>query len=137
MIRLLIVEDQPVVRSGLHVRLNAEEDLSVIGEAPDCRSALNLAQHLIPDVLLIDGDMPFVNYSATSQALHEIDPGAMIVVLSFYENWMARAQRESPNIAAWVTKSIPADTLLATIRQVVQSKSDSIKEEMQNAPRRF
>ena len=53
-IRILIVEDQRAVRKGLRMRLDAEADLTVVGEAVDCESALDLAVSLCPDIVLMD-----------------------------------------------------------------------------------
>src|SRR5512143_4314727 len=54
MIRLLIVDDQPAVRKGLQMRLAVEPDLSVVGEASDGEVAVELAQALGPDIVLMD-----------------------------------------------------------------------------------
>jgi YesN/AraC family two-component response regulator len=58
MIRVLLVDDQPVVRRGLRVRFQLEPDLQVVGEASTSREALTLAQTLSPDVVLMDIEMP-------------------------------------------------------------------------------
>jgi len=118
MIRLLIVEDQPAVRKGLLMRLAAEPDLSVVGEAPDGEAALHLVACLCPDVVLIDIEMPGMDGIDTASALRSIYPHASVVILSMHDDPLTRSRAEDAGAAAFVGKSMPADTLLTTIRQV-------------------
>jgi DNA-binding NarL/FixJ family response regulator len=118
--RLLIVEGQPAVRKGLCMLLDAQPDLLVIGQAPDCEVALNLAMSLAPDVILIDGEMPHMDGIAVAGALHSICPQASVIVLSLHDDALRRERAEDAGAAAFVAKSMPAETLLTTIRQVAQ-----------------
>ena len=117
MIRLLIVDDQPAVRKGLHMRLAAESDLSVIGEAADGEAALDLAQSLCPDVVLMDVQMPRMDGIAAASALHALCPRASVIMLSIHDDARTRARAEDAGAAGFVAKSMPPDMLLATIRQ--------------------
>lgn len=121
MIRLLIVADQPAMRKGLHMRLAAEPDLSVIGEALDCEAALNLTTSLCPDIVLIDADMPRDQGIATAEALHQVCPQARVIILSIHDDAQLCQRAQEAYAAAFVTKSLPAETLLTTIRQVAHS----------------
>ena len=118
MIRLLIVDDQPAVRKGLHMRLGVEPDLSVIGEAPDGEAALDLAQALCPDVVLMDVEMPRMDGVTAASALHAICPCASVIMLSIHDDARTRARAEDAGAVAFVAKSMPTDMLLAMIRQV-------------------
>jgi len=118
MIRLLIVEDQPAVRKGLLMRLAAEADLLVVGEASDGEAALDLAVCHCPDVVLIDIEMPGMDGIATASAFHSIYPRASVIILSMHDDALTRSRAEEAGAAAFVSKAMPADTLLTTIRQV-------------------
>ena len=118
MIRLLIVEDQPAVRKGLLMRLAAEADLLVVGEASDGEAALDLAVCHCPDVVLIDIEMPGMDGIATASAFHSIYPQAAVIILSMHDDVLTRSRAEEAGAVAFVGKSMPADTLLTTIRQV-------------------
>ena len=59
MIRVLIVDDHPVVRQGLVTLLSVQDDITVVGEAGDGPSALSLAESLSPDVILLDLEAPW------------------------------------------------------------------------------
>jgi len=121
MIRLLIVADQPAMLKGLHMRLAAEPDLSVIGEALDSETALNLATSLCPDIVLIDADMPHNQGIATAEALHQGCPKARVIILSIHDDALLCKRAQDAYAAAFVIKSLPADTLLTAIRQVAHS----------------
>jgi len=123
MIRLLVVADQPSVQKGLHMRLNAELDFCVIGEASECAVALEMARSLCPDIVLIDVDMPQIDAIALTAELHQICPQAALIVLSIYDDVLTCARAESAGARAFIAKSNPADFLLSTIRQVAQSIS--------------
>jgi DNA-binding NarL/FixJ family response regulator len=118
MIRLLIVEDQPGVRKGLHMLLDAESDLSVIGEACDGEAALDLATSLCPDVVLMDVEMSRMDGLAATSALRLIRPQAAVIILSLHDDAPTRARARDAGAAAFVAKSMPAATLLTTIRRV-------------------
>lgn len=118
MIRLLIVDDQPAVRQGLRMRLAAEPDLEVVGEAADGEVALSSVQALCPDVVLMDVEMPHMDGIAATGALRKLCPSTAVIMLSIHDDARTRAQAENAGAAAFVGKSLPTDMLLATIRQV-------------------
>ena len=122
MIRLLIVEDQLDVRRGLQMRLAAETDFSVIGEATDGQAALDLTTSLRPDVVLMDVDMPRLDGIATASKLRLMCPQTSVIMLSFQDDVLTRRLAEQAGAAAFVAKSMPADTLLTAIRQASQMK---------------
>jgi len=104
------------------MRLAAEADFGVIGEAADCQSALDLATLLRPDVILLDLDMPRQDGIVTASALRSIFPHVSVVMLSFEDDARTRLLAEHAGAAAFVTKSLPADALLAAIRRVSQTQ---------------
>ena len=118
MIRLLIVEDQPAVRQGLHMRLSAEPDFSVIGEASDGEAALALVSGLCPDVVVMDVEMPHLDGIATTRALLLVCPSTEVIILSLHDDEITQAHAKGAGAAAFVAKSMPSETLLTTIRQV-------------------
>jgi DNA-binding NarL/FixJ family response regulator len=119
MIRLLIVAEQPAMRKGLHMRLAAETDFTVIGEAADCETALAMAISHCPDIALVDADMTVSDGIAVANILHTICPKTSVVILSIHDDIRTCKRAEDAGAAAIVVKSLPADTLLTTIRGVV------------------
>jgi DNA-binding NarL/FixJ family response regulator len=100
--------------------LTAEPDIQVVGEASDGEGALSLAQTLNPDVVLMDVEMPRADGIAAAQALHAVCPRVAVIMLSIYDDAMTQALAQKAGAAAFVPKSIPADMLLAAIRQVAR-----------------
>jgi len=119
MIKLLIVDDQPSVRTGLHMRLAAEPDFTVVGEAADGEVALDLARTLSPDVVLMDAEMPHMGGLAATDTLHQIYPSMAVIMLSIHDDAQTRARAEKAGAVGFVPKSVPTDMLLAAIRQAV------------------
>jgi len=119
MIRLIIVEDQPYIKKGLQMRLNAEADLLIVGQAPDAQTAIDLATKLCPNVALVDIDMLHADGFATASLLHLLCPQTLIIILSLQDDVLTRKHAEEAGAAAFISKSLSADQLPATIRKVV------------------
>ncbi len=87
MIRVLLADDQGLVRAGLRALLDARSDIEVVGEAPDGHEALDLARKLRPDVILMDIRMPGLDgLEATRQIAADPDlAGTRIVILTTFE----------------------------------------------------
>lgn len=117
LIRLLIVESQPGVREGLRMRLAVEADLAVIGEVADSDAALAVAAELQPDVILVDVDAPQLHGITMLQALRSLCPRFAVIMLSLQDDACTRKMAAEMGAAAFVVKSMPAATLLTTIRQ--------------------
>ncbi len=100
------------------MRLAAEADLAVIGEAANSEAALELASELRPDVILVDVDTRQFCSLAMLQALQSLCPQFAVVLLSFQDDACTRKMAAEMGAAAFVVKSLPAATLLTTIRQI-------------------
>ncbi len=100
------------------MRLAAEPDLCVVGDAVDGETALDLAISLSPDVVLMDVEMPGADGVTITRALHSICPHTAVIMLSIHDDPLTRARAADAGAAAFVAKFMPADTLLATIRQM-------------------
>ncbi|HEY7174473.1 MAG TPA: response regulator transcription factor, partial [Micromonosporaceae bacterium] len=82
MIRVLLVDDQALIRSGIRALLDAEDDIEVVGEASDGRAGVALAKRLRPDIALIDVSMPVMNgIEATRQIVADDGLAAVRVVI--------------------------------------------------------
>lgn len=85
-IRVLIADDHPLYRKGLHGLLESVAGIEVVGEANEGEEAIALAEHLQPDVVLMDINMPGVNgIEATRRILH-VSPSVGVLVLTMYED---------------------------------------------------
>ena len=119
LIRLLVVDDDALVRHGLRMRLELEQDLEVVGEAKDGAAALRLAHLLAPDVVLMDLVMPELDGLRATEILSKRSPSSAVVALSLYDGPEDRARAREAGAAAFVGKHEPETVLLEAIRRVV------------------
>jgi DNA-binding NarL/FixJ family response regulator len=82
MIRVLLVDDHPLVRAGLRTLLDATDDIEVVDEASDGQAAVELAAAVAPDVVLMDLSMPVLDGVAATRRLSAAQPEVRVVVLT-------------------------------------------------------
>ena len=117
MIRVLLVDDQAVVRRALRGRLHLEPDLEVVGEASSGSEALTLARELTPDVVLMDIEMPGMDGITATVALLRMVPKTRVVILSIQDDAQTRERALAAGAVAFVEKRGSTDALLSAIRQ--------------------
>jgi DNA-binding NarL/FixJ family response regulator len=116
-IKILLVDDQSVVRDGLRMRLELEPDLAIIGEASDGLEAITLAQTLAPDVVVMDVEMPGLDGIEAARQLQERAPAMAIVMLSIHCDATTQSRAREVGARAFVEKRAEIDVLLAEIRR--------------------
>jgi len=121
-IRVLIVDDHAVVRQGLRTFLESEEDIEVVGEASDGEEAVQKAQELSPDVVLMDLVMPGMDGITATQRIGEVSPNSPVLALtSFSED-----DKVFPAIKAgakgYLLKDVPAEDLGRAIRSLARGE---------------
>jgi two-component system, NarL family, response regulator LiaR len=115
-IRVLIVDDHAVVRSGLATFLQAFEDFELVGEAGDGIEALRLCAQAVPDVVLMDLLMPEMDGIAATRAIRERHPDAQVIALtSFRDQDRVRAALDAGALG-YLLKNVSADDLARAIR---------------------
>lgn len=121
-IRVLIVDDHPMVRRGLRSLLSSYSDIQVVGEAEDGAAALQLVASLDPEVILLDIRLPGPDGVEIAHQLHKQAPDAKVIVLTAFDNdeYIAGAFRAGAH--AYLLKSTSDETVVETIRQVHQGR---------------
>ena len=119
MIRLVIADDQAVVRAGLSVILGAEEDIDVVGEAADGAEAVKLARSLQPDVVCMDIRMPGVDgIEATRAIVSDPDVAADVLILTTFDIDDDVLASLEAGAAGFLLKGADEATLLGAVRSV-------------------
>lgn len=117
-IRLLVVDDHPVVRAGLVGVLDDEPDLEVVAEAADGATAVRLAPAARPDVVLMDLRMPGMAGAEATVALLAAAPDARVLVVTSYDSDDEILSAIDAGASGYVLKSAPADEILEAVRRV-------------------
>jgi two-component system, NarL family, response regulator LiaR len=115
-IRVMIVDDHAVVRSGLSAFLSVFDDLEMVGEANSGEQAARLCPQLRPDVVLMDLVMPGMDGAATTRAIRALCPDIQVIVLtSFREHDLVQGALQAGAIG-YLLKNVSADELANAIR---------------------
>jgi two-component system nitrate/nitrite response regulator NarL len=117
-IRLLLVDDHPVVRKGLCACLAKQEHLKIVGEAGDGPQALKLAKELQPDLMLMDIDLPGMNGLAVAEVLQREQPQIQVVFLSMHSEGEYVMRILQSGARGYVLKHAPTEELVHAIDKV-------------------
>lgn len=120
MIRILIADDQSLVREGLSSLLQTQPDLEVVGEAENGRIAVEKAIALQPDVILMDIRMPIMDGIAAIRILKEQKPNIKILVLTTFDEDRYVLQAMNYGARGYLLKDTPSSQLAQAIRSVNQ-----------------
>jgi DNA-binding NarL/FixJ family response regulator len=118
MIKVLVVDDHPVVRQGLRTFLDLQDDITVVGEAPDGGSGVAAAEELRPDVILLDLRMPGSDGLAALRGLREHGNPARVLVITSFTEPAAVLPAVRAGAAGYVYKDVDPPALAAAIRSV-------------------
>ena len=122
-IRVLIVDDHPVVRDGLRGMFSGEPGFEVAGEAADGGEAVALAQSLQPDVILMDLHMPNVDGVSAIRQLAEQGSEARVLVLTTYDQDSYVLPAIEAGATGYLLKDAPGEELLRAVRAVAQGET--------------
>ena len=118
MTRVLIVDDHAVVRSGLRLLLDKEEDIEVVGEAGSADEAVRAARQHQPDVILLDVVMPGRSGIEAAPALREAAPETKLLVLSMQDDPSYVREAFSAGAMGYVLKEAADTEVVAAVREV-------------------
>jgi DNA-binding NarL/FixJ family response regulator len=121
-IRVLLVDDHPVVRRGLHSILSNMNDIQVIGEAENSAQALEHTRERHPDVIILDIRMPGSSGLQIIQALKQMHPTVKIVVLTSYDSDEHLFGALSSGAHGFVLKSVAHEEIAEVIRGVYRDE---------------
>jgi DNA-binding NarL/FixJ family response regulator len=123
MIRILLVDDQAIVREGLRAMLGVEPDMEIVGEAASGREALVLVPRLRPDIVLMDVRMPDLDGLATLERLKRADPDTAVIMVSLYDDADYLYRAVSAGAAGYILKEASRSELVRAVRATAEGGS--------------
>jgi DNA-binding NarL/FixJ family response regulator len=117
-IDVMIVDDHPVFRQGLKNILAVQEDLRIVDEAADGQSAIEKAQELQPDVVIMDINLPELNGLQATRELKDRCPDIRVIMLTAYDDEEQIYHAIRAGASAYHAKDVRPDRLIGVIRQV-------------------
>jgi len=120
-IRILLVDDQQVVREGLRRMLELENDLNVVGEAADASEALPQVESLSPEIVLMDIKMGGVDGIELTRRLRQKHPDINVIMLTLYDEYLTQAIEAGA--VGYLLKDIKREELVRAIRSVRDGRS--------------
>jgi DNA-binding NarL/FixJ family response regulator len=123
-VRVVIADDQELVRTGFRVILDSEPDIEVVGEAGDGHEAIELAGRLLPDIVLMDIRMPRLDgLEATRRIVTDSEEGPRVLILTTFDvdEYVYEALRSGAS--GFLLKDGPAEQLLSAVRVVARGEA--------------
>ncbi len=122
-VRLVVVDDHPVVRAGIVGLLAGEDDLEVVGEAADGLQAVELVAKLLPDVVLMDLRMPVLDGAGATAEILARAPQVRVVVLTTYETDADILRAVEAGATGYLLKDTPREDLIEAVRAAAQGQT--------------
>jgi two-component system response regulator NreC len=122
-IRVLVADDHTIVRQGLVGILKASEEIDVVGEAADGHEAVEKAQKLKPDVVVLDVSMPRLNGLEAARRIHETLPATRLLVLTMHDDEEYVLKMVRAGVSGYLLKDDAASALIAGIRALKAGKT--------------
>ena len=122
-IKILIADDHPMIRTGLHSLLDMEEDLEVVGEASDGEEAVTLAGKLRPDVIIMDIVMPKLNGVEATKLIKRETPTTTVIILTAYTDIDYILGLLEAGASGYILKDAHGNELVDAIRAVRSGES--------------
>ncbi|MCW2529772.1 MAG: LuxR family transcriptional regulator [Pseudonocardiales bacterium] len=123
MIRIGLVDDQEILRTGFRMLLDSQPDLTVVGDAADGWAAIEMAARTRPDVLLMDVRMPVLDGVAATRAITAAQPDVRVLILTTFDLDEYVVEGLRAGASGFLLKDVPAPELLAAIRAVAAGDS--------------
>jgi DNA-binding NarL/FixJ family response regulator len=122
-IRILLVDDHKITRQGLRSLLEKQQDMEVVGEAEDGRTAVSLVRELVPSVVIMDVSMPDLNGMEATRQIIAQSPDVKIIALSMHSDMLFVTEMLKSGASGYLLKDCAFEELARAIQAVVAGKT--------------
>jgi DNA-binding NarL/FixJ family response regulator len=122
-IRVMLADDQPLIREGLAIILNTQPDIQVVGQASDGREAIELAQRTKPDVILMDIKMPHLDGIEATRQINKTQPDIPIIILTTFSEDELVFEGIRAGASGYLLKDITRNQLAEAVRGAAQGEA--------------
>jgi len=122
-IRVVVADDHPIVRSGIVALLQDADDVEVVGQASDGRAAVTVTLAERPDVVLMDLRMPVLDGDAATAEILAADPGVRVLILTTYESDDQILAAIEAGATGYLLKAAPESEILAGVRATARGET--------------
>lgn len=124
--KVIIADDEPKIRRGLKNALNWDEyEIEIVGEAEDGEVALKLASELMPDIMLVDINMPFLNGLELIKAIKETLEECIIIVITGYDEFKYAQEAVKLQVFDYLLKPVVKNDLISTVVKACSTLTDN------------
>ncbi len=117
-IKIILVDDHPLVREGIRARLSSQSNMKIVAEAENGKEAVRLVQELSPAIVLMDINMPEMNGLEATKAIHQVAPATKVLVLSMHQDREYVVEIMRSGARGYVLKNSPPTELIRAIESV-------------------
>ena len=122
MIKIMLVDDHDLVRTGVRRLLEDNPDLEIVGEASSGEEAINQVRELAPDVVLMDLNMPGIGGLETTKKIKHLTPNIKIIIVTMVEDTMFPQRLLKAGASGYLTKGASAEEIMRAIRDAMVNK---------------
>jgi two-component system response regulator NreC len=119
-VRLLLVDDHPIIRSGLRMLFQAEPSLTIVGEADSGAAAIAMVEKLHPDVVIMDVAMPGMNGIEATRRIKAASPETAVLALTMHEDEQYFFEMLNAGASGYIPKRAAPDDLVSAIKVVAE-----------------
>lgn len=121
--RILVADDQELVRRRVCSTLTARSDFEVCGEASNGKEAVEKFKELKPDLVILDITMPLMNGLEAARAIHSFSPNTPVVILSVHKSKQLIEEARRVGVRGYVTKEDAVQNLVHAVDAVLQNRT--------------
>jgi len=134
-IKILLADDHTMFRQGLKEMLSTDEELEIVGEAENSREAIELAESVRPNVVILDVEMPGMGATEALEALLALSPAPKVIIVSMYDSPRLVRDLLGRGASGYLVKSASLEELLSAVRRAASSQDGQDKGVILAVPR--